>query len=520
MGTMSYIRHKTRGSKTYAYEITAYYDKKLKRQRQKTKYLGVVTESGIERKRINSVPRSVFDYGDVAVTYRLANDTKIADTLTEVYGREVTNMLLALASNKLIRETALTNFKTWYEGTCLKTLTPLHNPSSQNLSRALDTIGEDDTSMARFFNTWKDCVDPKRNIAYDLTSVSSSSDQINSLEYGKNRDHDGLPQINLGLVSSLDAHLPLYFKTFPGSINDVVTMKNLTTEIKAMEIQNVRYILDRGFCSKKNIFDMVSAGIDFVMGLSYRFKEAQNIISKNRLNANSPDRAVMFRGKIQYVGEGVATIGDVKVNYYHFFDEERRARETETFYTSLLKIESELNGKVMKDYENPRKVFEDKTKNFKSFFKWSFNDGVLHLSRKKNAISRRTNRMGKLILLYTGDIDWETVLSFYRDRDQIEKLFRIFKTDIGGTPMRVHKETTMKGSLLVSFISLVMYADLLNRMRASKLTEKYSVERLFLELLKLKKVQLVDGNEIITECTKRIRDILVGLGLEDMVPTN
>lgn len=54
-----------------------------------------------------------------------------------------------------------------------------------------------------------------------------------------------LIDFNLGLVLSLHRHLPLYFKLFPGSINDVVTLKNLVAEVKAFGITKSLFILDR-----------------------------------------------------------------------------------------------------------------------------------------------------------------------------------------------------------------------------------------------------------------------------------
>ena len=41
---MGFIRYKQFGNKEYAYEITAYWDPKLKKPRQKSKYLGVVID--------------------------------------------------------------------------------------------------------------------------------------------------------------------------------------------------------------------------------------------------------------------------------------------------------------------------------------------------------------------------------------------------------------------------------------------------------------------------------------------
>ena len=45
----SFIRYKKIGSGEYAYQISHYWDEKKKKIRQKSKYLGKVTEEGIKR---------------------------------------------------------------------------------------------------------------------------------------------------------------------------------------------------------------------------------------------------------------------------------------------------------------------------------------------------------------------------------------------------------------------------------------------------------------------------------------
>jgi transposase len=92
------------------------------------------------------------------------------------------------------------------------------------------------------------------------------------LEYGYNRDRLDLPPVNLGLVLSIYRKIPLYFKLFPGSINDVVTLKNLVAEIKAFGISKSLFILDRGFYSESNIMEMIAEGVDFILPLPFGIK--------------------------------------------------------------------------------------------------------------------------------------------------------------------------------------------------------------------------------------------------------
>jgi hypothetical protein len=59
-------------------------------------------------------------------------------------------------------------------------------------------------------------------------------------------------------------------------------------------------------------------------------------------------------------------------------------------------------------------------------------------------------------------------------------------------------------------------------MRNSKLVEKYSIKDIFMELSKIRMIELSNGNRIITEIPKTVREILSGLNveIEDLVIKN
>jgi transposase len=126
--------------------------------------------------------------------------------------------------------------------------------------------------------------------------------------------------------------------------------------------------------------------------------------------------------------------------------------------------------------------------------------------------------MGKLILLHNSDLSWDEALSYTKSRDVVEKMFRVVKNDLSGLPLRVHKEETLRGYLFVIFLSLVLYFELQNRMNASELQKKYSVETLLMELGKLRMVKLLNGNEMLTEVTKKQREIIKKMKLNNLMP--
>ena len=97
--------------------------------------------------------------------------------------------------------------------------------------------------------------------------------------------------------------------------------------------------------------------------------------------------------------------------------------------------------------------------------------------------------------------------------DEIEKSFKALKNEIVFLPLNTHSEKTTRGFIFVVFLSRIIRTRLINMMREAKLLDKYSVELLLLQLEKLRKITLADGQILVTEMTKKQREILQALNL-------
>ena len=75
-------------------------------------------------------------------------------------------------------------------------------------------------------------------------------------------------------------------------------------------------------------------------------------------------------------------------------------------------------------------------------------------------------------------------------------------------PLRDHKESTIRGTVFVFFLSLLIRSALRRGMESTKLNEKYSMERMFLELEKLHMIEDQNGDLKELERTKKQKDIL------------
>ena len=121
--------------------------------------------------------------------------------------------------------------------------------------------------------------------------------------------------------------------------------------------------------------------------------------------------------------------------------------------------------------------------------------------------------MGKFILFYSGDVDWMTCLSLYRERDEIDKEIEVMKSDLDILPLNTHSDSTISGFLFIVFLALIIRSRLLKMMTEAGLLKRYVIKGMLLELEKFWKITLADGLIMMTEMTKKQHLILEALNL-------
>jgi transposase len=95
--------------------------------------------------------------------------------------------------------------------------------------------------------------------------------------------------------------------------------------------------------------------------------------------------------------------------------------------------------------------------------------------------------------------------------DSIEKAFLTLKTDMDIFPIRVRKDTTIRGILFTFFISLIIRISLIRGINLTGLIKKYLLESMILELEKLHVVENANRSINELERTRKQKDILEAL---------
>ena len=129
--------------------------------------------------------------------------------------------------------------------------------------------------------------------------------------------------------------------------------------------------------------------------------------------------------------------------------------------------------------QNVRETIESMASIYPRYFTWRIEDGKITTKARNNAITAADNRMGRFLLVYDDEYTPLKCLSIYRNRDSIEKAFRVLKIDLDIFPMRVRKESTIRGMLFIFFMSLIIRTAHMRGMISSGLMKKYSLEKMF-----------------------------------------
>ncbi len=123
------------------------------------------------------------------------------------------------------------------------------------------------------------------------------------------------------------------------------------------------------------------------------------------------------------------------------------------------------------------------------------------------------NRCGIAILGYRGNYKPDKTFMWYREKNTIKKMFLSLKSYLGRKSIRVKSIESFNALLFINFVPLILRHKLLKMMYDRKLSKKYFLEKLSLELSKIRKIILANGKEITSEITKKQRDVMESLNI-------
>jgi transposase len=249
------IEIKKIGNHLYAYRATTVWDRKLRKRRKVSKYLGKWVDGKIV-KAAERRPGGVYELGNIALLWSILKESGL-DKLLQKFFPDHRDEIILIAFNRVIDPQPLKSMGAWHGKTYLaKVIKPSASPKS--LATCLREIGADWNAQRDFFNT---LITADEKLVYDTSAIFSYSRNLNLAEFGKDFL---LPHVNLLLAFSKTRKQPCYVRLVPGSVMDVKTLRVFTEEIRD---KSAFLILDKGFLDRHNLGLLAEAGLNFILPL-------------------------------------------------------------------------------------------------------------------------------------------------------------------------------------------------------------------------------------------------------------
>jgi transposase len=435
-------------------------------------------------------------FGAIYLLDYLSQSLGLDDILSEVFLDQAKKIKALVYFNILDRRSLMycSNFIQNYNISI-----PSAELSSQRITEVLKNITDQDMSL--FYNLWANKISENEYLALDSTSISSYSSLITKTAYGYNKQHEKLKQVNLCLIFGEESGLPVYIQPYNGSLHDVSTL--LCTTIKCALIQNKSYkfVLDRGFYSKKNINHLLFSDYksDFIVGLPGTTQLNKDLIKEYKFILEDINYAIQFNGSTLFAASKKVKWEKKYINAITYVDPTKNDQNRDS-------IIAQINMMYQNACENPEDYIDDPDYRYVLSFRRSNKRDNGYIVKKNNeAYKEFRSREGWFILLSNCDSDPLQTLEIYRKRDVVEKAFNVVKNFQQQNRTRVHSDDVYDSKVFIGFLSMILISQIHKILKDNNIYKDKTMDE-FLDILSTIKAVIINNKYIIDPLTKATKD--------------
>ncbi|MCR5814464.1 MAG: transposase [Desulfovibrio sp.] len=376
--------------------------------------------SNIQIKTNKRLVNSILSFGDTYLINEFLYKSGFINILKN-FSSENFDTLMVLVLSYITTSEPNCDIEIWYENNFIKYLYPNAEVKSQRISEFLAKIGEINNEIA-FHKLYKKYLFEFCNLDYNVLIDSTGLKNDICFYYTTFSNNSGKKQNKLRLifVSNILTGIPIFYKFIPGNILNINSLRPIISQLNELDIKISKFILDAGYNSSDNldIFydEKCHAKIECITRLKSNDKNLKEAIKEYGSSIISSENIVRYGERIIYIkvkNIKVGTKNDKPAFLYLCLDVERQGEE---------------NSKIM------NKTLED--------------DSI-----GLNEIHDKITRSGFFGLISNIEYNINEIIKAYYERQSIEQTFDFAKNYTKLLPLRVHKEDTFRGHLLISYIA-------------------------------------------------------------------
>jgi len=367
-------------------------------------------------------------------------------------GIDINKLLRALVSYKLTDNFSIKQSHEWISRPEVCGIFDLKSFSKRSLYRVLETIG---ANREEIISDIQDVLFARyefehTNINMDWTSIVLHGNKAKLGMYGYSRDHrPDKKQITMGVSELADPiNIPIGLTIEPGNLNDQTHFKKTYRQSSGRLKEGSLVIFDKGANSITNIAMIRADNLQYITAKKLN-KSDDKIIEKFEeyhpevIDAETDVRGIKFEKPNS-------------VNYL-FFSEKLQKEQLESRARKVvrqIKEAKDIQESIDKNKALPKRF---RINNLLIDVDYSIQTKLVELT-EDDAVKLLEDkfingREGFFCLKSSKNLTLTEALLTYRKKDSIEKIFHSLKNEIEIKPLRVWKDNSIYGAILIGFIA-------------------------------------------------------------------
>jgi len=308
---------------------------------------------------------------------------------------------------------------------------------------------------------------------YDVTTLyfeSENEDDLRKIGFSK-EGKLARPQILLGLFTTLEGY-PLSYEVYEGNKYEGHTLIDILQKFQSkFKLKNKPIVVaDRGMLTHANIAYLENNGYKYI--LAYKIKNISNELKEKIANLlfvnDGVIRTLEYKRDIEYKDENDKKQKlSIKQKLILTYSTTRAKKDKKTREKAIEKIEKTLSKKnitksdLKLSYYAKYLDIDDKCD-----IKYKLNPDKITQDEKLDGIKG----------FATNDftLNANEVIAHYKNQYDVEKAFRISKTDLKIRPIYHRLENRIKAHILISFVSYAIYKEFERRLKINNIEFDFS----------------------------------------------
>jgi hypothetical protein len=416
---------------------------------------------------------------------------------------ENTNSNLRKIDEKIFLFRSLVISRLLYPGSKLELIHYLEYFKKQDINiyqiyRFLDTLYQEDIKSnieSCIFEHTKKVMNNEIVLTfYDVTTLyfeSESEDDLRRIGFSK-EGKLARPQIQLGLFTTLEGY-PLSYEVYAGNKYEGHTLIDILKKFQDRFQLDKKPIVvaDRGMLTNANIAYLENNNYKYI--LAYRIKSISTELKEKIANLtfmnDSAIHTIDIKDKaIEYKDDNeVKQKININQKLIISYSQKRAKKDKRTREKALEKIEAKLSNNITKSDLKLSYYAKYLDINDSCSIKYTLNQNKVVQDEKLDGLKG----------FATNDftLSANDVINHYNNQYEVERAFRISKTDLKIRPIYHRLETRIKAHILISFVSYAIYKEFERKLKLNDV--KFNFSQKFLRKIIEHLIALKIDDEII-----------------------